>query len=298
MNRIAAASLTLLLASTGCEDESASRPDPVAASEGGMCQDQAAELAALCGDDEECLELAEATIDDCEALASGKADFDASSWLKDQWIQRGRLCHAGGDLGCLVDNFEWAVWGWRNVYGYPVAADAMDNFLTCGEPVLKISQDEMFATTIGNSWFEGMGWKSLATVLEESEAEVRVWLLESDALENGEGSLDIGGFPTVHGWENIRLAIGRFTMDVEAELTAWDPLLQQGTVELHLSFIDRYDFHPQRNDSASGGEDYSNRFPYHEWAVLLVENGRACEFDIVGDYRLEVPIDAEFLGQG
>lgn len=297
MNRLAAASIILLLSTTGCDDDASTRADPVATSDGGMCQAEAAELSALCGDDEECLELAEQTIQDCEALASGKADNNPSSWLKDRWIDRGRSCHASGDLDCLVDNFEWAVWGWNNVYGYPVAADAMDNFLTCGQPVLEISQEDMFATTVGNSWFEGMGWKSLATVLDESETEVRTWLLDSDALEKGTGSLDIGGFPTVHGWENIRLAIGRFTMDVEAELLAWDPALQQGTVEIHLSFIDRYDFHPQRNDSASAGEDYSNRFPYHEWAVLLVENERACEFDIVGDYRIELPIDAEFLAK-
>lgn len=296
MSRRAACSLiSLLLTAAGCDDEAQTRADPVAASDGGMCQSEAEDAWALCGDDPACLEFAESVVLDCEALASGKADNNPSSWLKDQWIARGRRCDADGDLDCLVNNFEWAVWGWRNVYDYPVAADAMDNFLSCDAPVLEISQGDMFATTAGNAWFESMGWNSLENVLTSSEAAVREWLNTSDALAAGTGSLDVGGFGTVHGWENIRLTVGRFTMDVEADLVAWDPVLQQGSVELHLTFADRYDFHPTRNDSASGGEDYSSAFPYHDWAVSLVEAGRACEFDVVGDYLIELPIDAEFL---
>ncbi len=270
----------------------------MAASEIGSCHNEAAELEALCHDDDACLEIGEDTIGDCEAIASGKADasFHSAGWLTQRWLERGRNCHASGDLECLIDNFKLAVWGWRNVYGFPVAADALENFLSCNDPTLEISQEDMFATTEANAvYFEMGGWESLGTVLEKSEAEVRLWLLSSDALERGEGTLDIGPFPTVHGDENIRLAIGRFTMDVDAELIAWDPGTEEGTVELHLSFVDLYDFHPQRNDSGSGGEDYSTVFPYHEWAVLLVENGLACEYDVIRDYRLEIPLNAEFL---
>ncbi|MEM6296709.1 MAG: hypothetical protein AAGA54_35910 [Myxococcota bacterium] len=242
------------------------------------------------------MSYAQSLLEDCEALASGKADVSGlSSWLKDEWIERGRRCHAANDLECLVDNFAWAAWGWRNVYWYPEAAAAMDNFLTCEKPVLEIPQEQFFAVTAGNAWFEQQGWKSLGTVLEESEDEVRTWLTTSDPLEKGQGSHDLGGFGMVHGWENVRLTIGRFTLDVEAELVAWDATVEQGTVELHMTFIDRYDFHPTRNDEASGGGDYANVFPYHDWAVTLVDEGRACEFDVTGDYRVELPIDAAFL---
>lgn len=286
---------SLLLICTGCDEEDDSHPDPLAASNGGACQAQAQESLALCGGDPECLAFAETAVLDCEGLASGKADFQSTSWLKEEWLARGRRCYEKDDYECLVNNFELAVFGWRNFYNLPVAADALENFLTCDKPVLKILQGDMFFTMAGNPRYEAMGWESLGTVLDSSEEAVRAWLTDTDALGRNGASLDIGSFGVVHGWDNIRLAIGRFTMDVEARLVNWDPTLEEGRVSLHLTFVDRYDFHPGRNDTASEGRDYSDEFPYHLWAVALVDEGMACEFDVVGDYALDLWIDAEFL---
>jgi hypothetical protein len=199
-------------------------------------------------------------------------------------MERGRTCYEERDLDCLESNFRFLVRVWRYYEGYAHASRAMEKFLDCDTAEMRLTEAEYFEapSSPGRPFDETapQPWELPGRTASDLRARLFAGTLSFDA----EVTLD--PLLVVSNSEDIRYTVGRTTITRTARYAR--PSEAGLHFDARFTFRDPYDFHPNRQDVHSGGQTYAQVYPYHSWAALLVDEGRACPFVVSGDYARSV----------
>lgn len=229
------------------------------------------------GDEEPCEDYLEATLacaeGDCDEArleemyvacnASGKAD-GFTEGIQEQLARRAAQCYEARDADCLKSVYGTLAVGAR-IKGLHQAAAMMSNFLSCGQDVMTVDPEALRADSVVAEYVE----LARGAISDQVHAAVMAGT-HSDQWQ-------VSAEPTVlsAGSQDIWYAMGNFTAQLDADIRMSGVEFLQA--ELTFSFSDRYDWHPglTADGSAAGVAAFQD-----DWAVFLVEEGVACEFDM------------------
>lgn len=245
---------------TACDEATRGWSECVAGASGdGACDERAARVGQACGGASEAV--------------SSEARDDVDSRVLGPFLSVGDRCYAAGNVTCVRGVFRAIALAMR-ARGYPTAARMLLNFVTCDEPVVTLTDDELAELRADPALQMFVADGEHAAVVAAQQAADR------DGVGVSAASAELR--PTVLmplEDENLRYAFGRFTVAATGAVRFVDGSRFRATTTYALR--DRYDWNPERRATASS---YGS---YHTWGAWMMSRGEACAFDVRAQWTLE-----------
>ena len=294
---VSAIALAAAIAVVACDEAGTGRAGAGGANEADPC-DFDVETLLSCADetcdlDAHAEALGACTVDDKADDGDGETERSWIERLQQKLADRAEKCFEAKDVGC-VEKVYFALAAGAKVKGMHNAAGMMWNFLTCGDDPATITAKALEADA------------SVITVMEGARAVVWQYGEELVAQGMGDGEYPVEVAKTGLSADSADLwyAMGSFHVEGTAKVVLEGGAVKSVTIDYKAT--DRYDWHP--GASAGGDAEGVSTFK-DDWAQFLVDEGAACEFDMVGEWsetltekppEVEVPDPPDLppLGEG
>lgn len=238
--------------------------------EDGECV-ELADLALACAEDETCDPADLADVPLCgeeEGVVRSEWLEAAVDELKQSLVDRAQRCFEEEDGRCLWQTY-WALAAGAKALGLHTASGNMFNFLHCGHDPLFLNEDLVREEPVVAAF--------------ESQVAGAFWCQAEQAAASATGAtipLEQPGRVVAAEGDDLWYGLGNFTVSAVGTAYVSDGIVT--AIEVETTVYDVYDWH---EGLTAGGNDQQVAGFRDDWAAWLVDEGRACEFEMGVVYR-------------